>query len=69
MPFFKNDKLQRLTSHLISRTPFYDDVQFTKRDWRSRNLIKTSGGIKWLSIPVLSKGRYLQKINETEIDG
>ena len=48
---------------------FYDDVQFTKRDWRSRNLIKTRGGIKWLTIPVLSKGRYLQKINETEIDG
>jgi hypothetical protein len=31
---------------------FLDDVQFTSRDWRSRNSIKTSEGLKWLSIPV-----------------
>lgn len=31
---------------------FYDDVQFTKNDWRNRNLIKTPSGLKWLSIPV-----------------
>jgi len=30
---------------------FYDDVQFTKNDWRNRNKIKTLQGIKWLSIP------------------
>ena len=34
---------------------FYDDVQFTPRDWRSRNQIKTSHGKKWLSVPVGSK--------------
>ncbi len=30
----------------------YDDVQFTPRDWRSRNQIKTSQGVQWLTIPV-----------------
>lgn len=31
---------------------FYDDVQFTKNDWRNRNRIKTAQGVKWISIPV-----------------
>lgn len=31
---------------------FYDDVQYTKNDWRNRNLIQTSQGVKWLTIPV-----------------
>ena len=30
----------------------YDDVQFTKNDWRNRNKIKTPKGIEWISIPV-----------------
>jgi hypothetical protein len=30
---------------------FYDDVQYTKGDWRNRNKIKTPNGIKWLTIP------------------
>lgn len=30
----------------------YDDVQFTKNDWRNRNKIKTSNGALWLTIPV-----------------
>lgn len=44
-----------------------DDVQFTKRDWRSRNRIKTKDGLLWLSIPVHTKGRYEQRILETTI--
>jgi len=31
---------------------FYDDVQYTVRDWRNRNKIKTKDGLKWLTIPV-----------------
>jgi hypothetical protein len=31
---------------------FYDDVQYTRLDWRNRNKIKTSAGLKWLTIPV-----------------
>jgi hypothetical protein len=30
----------------------YDEVQFTKNDWRNRNRIKTPRGLEWLSIPV-----------------
>lgn len=47
----------------------YDDVQFTKRDWRNRNKIKTPQGLHWLTVPVRSKGRYSQAIRETEING
>ena len=45
----------------------YDDMQYTRRDWRNRNKIKTQKGTEWLSIPVNVKGRYLQKINETVV--
>jgi len=45
----------------------FDDTQYTKRDWRNRNKIKTKNGIKWLTIPVSVKGKYLQKIKETKI--
>lgn len=45
----------------------YDDMQFTRRDWRNRNLIKTPRGLEWLTIPVSVKGRYLQKICETTV--
>jgi WbqC-like protein family len=44
-----------------------DEVQFTKRDWRSRNRIKTKDGLCWLTIPVHSKGRFEQRIMDTTI--
>ena len=47
----------------------YDDMQYTRRDWRNRNQIKTPQGAQWLTVPVLVKGKYHQKIRETEIDG
>lgn len=45
----------------------YDDVQYTRRDWRNRNKIKTPNGLKWLTIPVSVKGKYLQKIKDTTV--
>jgi hypothetical protein len=54
---------------LISRVDifvFYDDVQYTKRDWRNRNKIKTKDGEKWLTVPIKNKGKQL--IYEVEID-
>ncbi len=30
---------------------FYDDVQYTKNDWRNRNKIITAAGPRWLTIP------------------
>ncbi len=47
----------------------YDDMQYTRRDWRNRNQIKTPQGLQWLTVPVKVKGRYHQTIRETEIDG
>ena len=47
----------------------YDDMQFTRRDWRNRNRIKTREGLAWLTIPVEVKGKYLQPIRETRIAG
>ena len=41
-----------------------DDVQYTRRDWRNRNLIKTKSGLKWLTIPVAVKGNYNIQIKD-----
>lgn len=43
----------------------YDEVQFTKSDWRNRNRIKTPQGLKWLTIPV--RGGQSHRINEVEV--
>ena len=53
--------------NLVDEFIIYDDMQYTKRDWRNRNKIKTSTGNVWLTIPVEVKGKYFQKINETKI--
>lgn len=42
----------------------YDEVQYTKNDWRNRNLIKTAKGLEWLSIPVKQQALN-QRIDET----
>lgn len=46
---------------------FYDDVQYTKGDWRNRNKIKTSKGAAWLTVPVDYSPRQPLKIYETKI--
>lgn len=38
--------------HDVDLFVFYDDVQYTKNDWRNRNRIKTAHGERWLTIPV-----------------
>ena len=53
----------RKATHLV----VYDDMQYTKRDWRNRNKIITPNGPNWLSIPVKVSGKFNQKINETEV--
>ncbi|MDA8777451.1 WbqC family protein [Pontimonas sp.] len=45
----------------------YDDVQFTRRDWRNRNRIKTPQGPRWLTIPIESKGNYFSKISDMQV--
>lgn len=55
------------TIQLVDEFILYDDMQYTKRDWRNRNKIKTQQGLKWLSIPVEVKGKYHQSIRDTKI--
>ena len=53
---------------MISRADEFvicDDVQYTKQDWRNRNILKTQNGLQWLTIPV--KGSTHSKISEIEI--
>jgi hypothetical protein len=51
--------------HDVDLFVFLDDVQMTKRDWRTRNKIKTPRGTEWLTVPV--KGGRQQLIADTEI--
>ena len=46
----------------------YDDMQYTRRDWRNRNQLKTPQGAQWLTVPVQVKGKYDQKIKDTLIE-
>ncbi|HVF78905.1 MAG TPA: WbqC family protein [Solirubrobacteraceae bacterium] len=43
----------------------YDTVQYTRRDWRNRNRIKTTQGPQWLTIPV--QGSRAHRICDAEI--
>ena len=45
----------------------FDDAQYTKGDWRNRNLIKTPQGVQWITVPVRVK--LGQKIREVKLDG
>lgn len=58
--------------HLIQSVDhfvFLDSVQYTQRDWRSRNRIKTRDGLKWLSVPVTAKrGTPIQEVRIADGD-
>jgi len=45
----------------------FDTADYTVRDWRNRNQIKTATGPIWLSIPVLTKGRRGQAIQDVVV--
>ena len=47
---------------------FLDSVQFNTRSWQQRNRIKSPAEILWLTVPVLTKGRRDQHIDQAEID-
>lgn len=46
---------------------FLDDAQYTKRDWRNRNRIKTESGLQWITVPV-NAHRPEPPIRDTPID-
>ena len=54
--------------HRSDQFVLYDDVQFTRRDWRNRNRIRVQEGSVWLTVPVIQKNKYEQSLLETKID-
>ena len=53
--------------HDVDLFVFYDEVQYTKNDWRNRNRIQTKQGLKWLTIPCgydISRKIYEVKIKK-----
>ena len=44
----------------------YDEVQYTKNDWRNRNQLLTNNGKQWITIPVRQE-HINQKIYETKV--
>lgn len=56
------DQAYRTDAYIIA-----DEMQFTERDWRNRNRIKTLNSWCWLTVPVYKKGRFGQRINSVEI--
>lgn len=46
----------------------YDRMQFVKRHWHNRNRIRTANGLEWLTIPVVTKGRFDQAIDDVLIE-
>jgi hypothetical protein len=51
--------------HDVDTFIFYDDVQFTYQDWRSRNRIIANGAPLWLTVPTGSDIKRL--INEVQL--
>jgi len=52
--------------NMVDEFILYDEVQYTKNDWRNRNKIKTSQGVQWLTIPVRQENLE-QNIEDTKI--
>lgn len=46
---------------------YYDEVQYTKNDWRNRNKIRSVNGDQWLTIPI-SKDAVKLKISEVRLE-
>jgi hypothetical protein len=42
---------------------FLDEVQYTRRDWRNRNKIIINNKPQWLTLPLINKGNYNQKVS------
>ena len=52
----------------VDKFVFLDDVQFNKRSWQQRNKIFFNKKTQYLTVPIKSKGKFLQKISEVMID-
>jgi len=51
----------------VDKFIFYDEVQYTKNDWRNRNRIYSKNGLQWLTIPIY-KDAVKQKVSEVMLN-
>ena len=47
---------------------FFDEVQYTRRDWRNRNILLKNGKKIWITLPIKNKNNYKEKISNMIID-
>lgn len=52
----------------VDEVVILDNVQFKKRYFENRIKIRNYSSWQWITVPVKTKGKYLQKISEVEID-
>ncbi len=53
---------------LADKFVIFDTVQYLKKDWNNRNQIKTAQGPAWLTVPVLTHGKFDQALTEVVIN-
>ncbi|NJB69201.1 hypothetical protein GGQ74_002898 [Desulfobaculum xiamenense] len=54
---------------LCAVTVLFDTVQYKKRYFENRNRIRTREGWQWVTVPVVSRGRFTQRIADVDICG
>lgn len=54
--------------NMVDEFILYDDMQYTRRDWRNRNKVIIGDSVQWLTIPVKAKGKFFQKISEVKVN-
>lgn len=57
------DLLGRCDEYVI-----FDSVQYARRHWHNRNKIKTAAGLVWITIPVITGGKFDQPISDVKIE-
>ena len=50
--------------HSADEFMLLDDVQYTRHDWRNRNVVKGPQGVRWLTISVDTEGKLTKLINQ-----
>ena len=52
----------------VDRFVVLDDVQYDKGGWRNRNRVKTTQGVRWLTVPVRVSHAQPPRVADVEID-
>jgi hypothetical protein len=47
---------------------FLNNVQYKKREFQNRNKIRIKTGWLWLTVPVISKDKYLQRLSDVDVN-